>query len=277
MTEPKHFPNQPTPVPDAITEWLESNQWPSKRKQPGTYKASDALKCMRKVYYQRRPDEYPVDDDLPLGLFEQGNNTERSFVRAMRHAYGAGQVVGEVAENDGQPWVRVEIDAGDDTILVRGYPDCIVLRYNQEPWVLYEVKSKSKTWDGMTASKYHAGQLVVYWKALEPEHARLVYVSRNDVEDNKEFEFAAMEAAWSDVKAWFRRLYLFELEDQVPPAVPSSDFDCSFCPYSSTGKVKGEDICPQDGGWGGDEKPWHRAETPKWLKDASTPEEPNND
>lgn len=243
MTEPYKHPDTPTPGGEVLQDHFEAQQWESSRKPKSIFKASDTFKCQTQIFYQRRPDEYPVDEDLPLGLFEQGENTERSFVRALGREYGGGNVVGEKTPDDEQPWCRVEIesegDNGEDRVIqVRGMPDALVLSYNLDPFLLYEVKSKSKLWDGLDATNYHVGQAAVYKKALAPEHARLIYLSRNNLHDDAdppEFDLDTdydWPDLWRRVEEYYRELDEYDRRDEVPPPSPTASFQCKFCPYA---------------------------------------------
>jgi CRISPR/Cas system-associated exonuclease Cas4 (RecB family) len=252
-------PNEPEAVSDAATgeELLNAlsndsfETWHDQRErrkniengkahynQPGNvppamqHRPSSLAVCSRKIAY--RQTNAPSESDSPTGIFWMGTKFEEKiilpYLREIASAHG------RYGTND--MWVEFEIETDSEPLTIRGSTDPVITDRQGRPVLPTEVKSTSSV-DHLDEPRVeHRAQLHAYLEGLSRKYDReirtgaIIYGSREDFEV-KVFPVQFDPDFWEDtVLGWASEHTEYRLQEQLPPADPTHDWECKFCDYA---------------------------------------------
>jgi len=210
-------------ISDEFLEILqEEEKKEPKERKVGEYYASSALMCKRSSFYSffNCPKERPP----PKGIYILGRRVEDIYYEKLKEKYSY------YLKND----IRTRLVINDE-IEVVGFTDPVILGDNLEAKVVLEIKSRGGRWYVPEPNTHHVAQLLIYLRALRCTDGRLVYISRENLENIKEFQIdplsAEMVELWEKVKSWYIDLHKYVKTETLPPAVPEESWQCSYCDY----------------------------------------------
>lgn len=198
-------------------------------KPPERHAPSELQQCHRKTWYDRL--NAPEEDTTPEGLFRFGDDFEQNVIvpylqdRVPERFYIQNSI-----------WIDCKLTVNDTTLRVRGSTDPAIVTAESDPLLVTEVKTTSSV-DHLTEPKpHHLAQLHAYLYALNKEydypveHGLLLYGSR-DTLDIKVFPVTFDEEAWMEVGEWMMTQTQYQATDELPPADPEFEWECSYCSY----------------------------------------------
>lgn len=145
---------------------------PYHKREVGVYHASMSGKCVRRLYFDFVEDAMPGASAWPH--FELGHRIESVVQTALEDQHGPHRVKQDIP---------IKIESNDlDWILV-GRTDPVVLDDNLEIDTLWEVKStKNISYVSDEPKPEHVHQVHCYMTGLEQFDAKIIYVSKYDLE-----------------------------------------------------------------------------------------------
>lgn len=203
---------------------------PAKRPDPERHKPSQLLRCPRLAVYRRR--NAPKESRAPNGLFWAGSEIEEQIVVPFLQA-----VTPEDIYLQNSMWVDETIDDDvEESLVVRGVTDPVLVTGEAEPLVVTEVKSTTSVEHRSSPSKHHRAQLMSYLYALNQQHDHtitgiLLYLDRETFELKSFYEEFAPEFWHGEVVPWMVEITGYEQRDELPPASPLYGWECEYCDY----------------------------------------------
>lgn len=203
-----------------------------RKPQPATrHSPSRLLKCHRQTYYQQR--NAPEETADPNGIFWVGSRFEEDIiVPFLREA-----VAGENEYVTNSLWIdfTVATDAGE--LRIKGETDPVIVTSEYEPILLTEIKTKDSLEHTSEPNRHHRAQVHAYMKGLSEKHdqnvseAVILYASRKTL-DVQPFHVEFDPWFWRQtVLNWAETNTTYRLREELPPADPEYDWECSFCAY----------------------------------------------
>ncbi len=110
-----------------------------------------------------------------------------------------------------------------------------------EPELVYEFKS-SAAGENAVAGSHHKHQAAIYAHFLNVDKIRIAQPARDDILDCGETVVdGEVDRLWKESEQYFDILHNVVNSNDLPPASPIMEMECSYCPFKSQ--------CVQDGGW----------------------------
>lgn len=229
---------------DKFRKWYRERQWRRNIKNgqpylngqgrvpaPERHSPSQLLQCHRKLLY--RQENAPAEQPDPHGIFWFGMRFEKDVLFPFLEQV----VTGEQTYVQNSIWIdfTVETEAGE--LRFKGSTDPVIVTADAKPVLLTEIKTKSSTDDITEPDPHHRAQVHVYLAGLsekfdkELSDAVLVYGGR-EAFGLKTFHVEFDADFWNDVVLdWASTHTQFRVDDDLPPANPEYDWECSFCSY----------------------------------------------
>lgn len=199
-------------------------------KPPERHTPSKLLQCHRKASYDRQ--NAPCEGTPPQGLFWIGTEFEEQVIVPYLQ-----DIVPDDLYVQNSLWIDTTITASDADLQLRGSTDPAIVTADADPVLLTEIKTTTSL-DHLTMPKpHHRAQLHAYLAALNDEHDHsitnglIIYGSRKTL-DIKVFPVAFDNEFWrKTVVEWMAEQTAYEQADELPPADPETDWECSYCSY----------------------------------------------
>lgn len=207
----------------------EESDWHADRED--VYHASKAGLCHRQEWFKMQG----YEEDLPYGLFEVANRVEDIVTDALREHWDGTFVFQDLP---------VMHDLGDFKIV--GRTDPVVMLWNLDVHILYEVKSASQRslkYGYADVKHNYALQAALYADKLDPDRTLIVRPGRDDVTDwgsERELSDAEISKLVDEAHDWFRAFHEIDPDGEPPPADPKASV-CDWCDFNEE--------CPEYGGW----------------------------
>ena len=229
---------------DAFDEWYQDRQFtenirngtpyfngPSEVKPPDRQSPSSLLQCHRKKFYNEL--NAPAEEGDPRGIFWIGSRFEEEVALPFLREAVAG--TDEYVTNS--LWVDFTVQTEAGEVQIRGETDPVIVDPDSKPKVLTEIKSKKSVSDVETPSSHHRAQAHAYMYGLSQEYDRqltdalIIYGGRTNL-NIQPFHVTFDPVFWRQtVLDWAAEHTSYRLRDELPPADPEHDWECTFCSY----------------------------------------------
>jgi len=226
-----------------FTEWFKEQQFaenilkgqayfngPSPAKDPERHSPSKLLHCHRKASYDRQ--NAPKEGTSPDGLFWIGSEFEEQIIVPFLQD----TVTTEETYVQNSVWIDSELMVNGESLRIRGSTDPVVVTADADPLFVTEIKTTSNLEHLSGPKPYHRAQLHAYLYALNEDYdypitdGMIVYGSRTTF-DIEAFHVEFDPEFWERITEWMVEQTLYEQEDELPPAEPERDWECSYCSY----------------------------------------------
>ncbi len=204
---------------------------PSDPKPPERHSPSSLLQCHRKTFYKQL--NAPAESPDPEGIFWIGSRFEEDVALPFLRETVTG--TDEYVANS--LWVdfTVQTDAGE--INIKGKTDPVIVDADSKPRLLTEIKTKKSVGDLETPSSHHRAQAHAYMYGLSEKHeenitdAIILYGGRTNL-NIQPFHINFDPVFWRrTVLKWAAKHTTYRLHEELPPADPEHDWECTFCSY----------------------------------------------
>lgn len=228
---------------DAFQDWYHDRQFaanilegkpyfngPSPAKDPERYSPSGLLTCHRKASYKRQ--NAPREGAPPEGLFWIGSEfEERVIVPFLQDV-----VTSDETYVQNSVWVDADIPGDGHTLRIRGSTDPVLVTADAKPQVVTEIKTTSSLEHLSGPKPTHKAQLHAYLYALNEEYDHtidrgIVVYGCRETFDIRAFTVEFDEAFWATIVDWMATHADYERNDELPPASPERDWECSYCSF----------------------------------------------
>lgn len=198
---------------------------------PNRHSPSQLLQCHRKTIYNQL--NAPAEQRDPQGIFWIGSRFEEDVALPFLREAIAG--ADEYVTNS--LWVdfTVRTDAGD--LHIKGETDPVIVDANCKPLVLTEIKTKESVEEVETPSSHHRAQAHAYMYGLSEKYDRdvtdafVLYGGRTNL-DIQPFHVTFDPVFWRQtVVEWAAQHTSYRLREELPPADPELNWECTFCSY----------------------------------------------
>lgn len=230
--------------PESFREWYQEYQieqnllngnpyfnTPPQEKAPTHHTPSRLLECHRKAFYHRR--NAPREGDAPAGVFWLGSRIEEDLIVPYLRA-----IVPDGLYIQNSLWINTELDHEEQPLQLRGATDPAVVEPDGSPILVTEIKTTSNIDQRTEPQRQHLAQLHAYLYGLNQEYEHkvtdgvIIYVDRKSLAV-KHFPVTFNEEIWHDVRAWMAAQTPYEAADELPPAEPTTEWECSYCAYAN--------------------------------------------
>jgi len=203
---------------------------PSPPKVPEKHTPSKLLQCHRKASYDRQ--NAPSEGTPPQGLFWIGSEFEKQVVVPFLQD----AVTTEETYVQNSVWIDTELTVQGKELRIRGSTDPAIVTPDADPVFVTEIKTTTDL-DHLSRPKpHHKAQLHAYLYALNEENdhpiqdGMVVYGSRTTF-DIEAFHVEFDPEFWERVTEWMATQTEYEDDEEMPPADPERDWECSYCSY----------------------------------------------
>jgi len=229
---------------EAFDEWHRERQFtknirtgtpyfngPSSIKPPERHSPSSLLQCNRKTVYKQL--NTPVEKEDPAGIFWIGSQFEEGialpFLRDL------------VSDSDeyvtNSLWVNYTVETDVGEIHIKGETDPVVVDSDGKPLLITEIKTRKSVDSDGTPSRHHRAQAHAYMKGLSEKYDRnvidaiILYGGRTNL--NIQAHHIRFDPVFwrRTVINWAETHTSYRLDDELPPAEPEYEWECTFCPY----------------------------------------------
>jgi CRISPR/Cas system-associated exonuclease Cas4 (RecB family) len=216
---------------------------PPQMKSPGEFRASELLKCHRKIYYKHL--NAPQEQDDPDGIFWIGTQFEEELAEPFLRDV----VMDQNAYVRNGMWASFTLDTDVGEIKVNGSTDPVIINPEGHPLTVSEIKTTTSIEYIDKAKRHHKAQLHAYLYGLSENEDRdvsegvVLYAARKSL-DTKMFHVSFDEEFWSEIKDWLKQNKAYRDNGKLPPADPEMDWECEYCDYKNRcgkGEVDYED------------------------------------
>lgn len=204
---------------------------PSKIKSPTRLSPSRLLQCQRKSFYTQL--NAPEESSDPRGIFYFGSRFENDIVIPFFEEVA--QEYNKYVTNS--LWVDFTEKTENSEIRIKGETDPVIVDQYAEPVLLSEIKTKRSIEDLESPNQHHLAQIHAYMRGLSEKYDRevseaiILYGSRTTL-DIQVFHIEFDRSFWNDtVLEWAANHTEYRLADELPPAEPEYDWECSFCSF----------------------------------------------
>jgi len=225
-----------------FTEWYSEQQFqtnilegqayfngPSPPKDPDRHSPSKLLQCHRKASYARQ--NAPREGTPPEGLFWIGSEFEEEVIVPFLQ-----DITTPETYVTNSLWIDAEIVVDGTTLQLRGSTDPAIVTSEADPVLLTEIKTTSSLDHLSEPKEHHRAQLHTYLYALNEEHqydirtGLIVYGCRKTL-DIEVFHVEFDAEFWGEVVEWMAEQTAYEQADELPPATPEREWECSYCSF----------------------------------------------
>jgi CRISPR/Cas system-associated exonuclease Cas4 (RecB family) len=198
---------------------------------PTRHSPSTLLQCHRKIAYRQL--NAPAEQPDPEGIFWVGIRFEEDIALPFLQE----AVTGPDTYACNSLWVdfTAETDTGD--LHIKGETDPVIVDSDGEPLLLTEIKTKRSVDNVDAPNRHHRAQAHAYMRGLSEKYDRpvtnavILYGGRTSL-DVRCFHIEFDPAFWTEiVLEWAERHTSYRLNDELPPAEPTFDWECTFCSY----------------------------------------------
>jgi CRISPR-associated exonuclease Cas4 len=229
---------------EVFDEWYQSREFrrniengtpyfngPSNTKPASRHSPSSLLQCHRKTFYKQL--NAPRENKEPTGIFWIGTHFEEDIALPfLREA-----VVGENQFVTNSVWVDFNVETKAGELRIKGETDPVIVNADSEPLILTEIKTKKSVGELNSPSSHHKAQAHAYMKGLTKKFDRkitdtlIIYGGRKNL-DIRSFHVKFDPVFWRQtVVNWAAQHTSYRLRDELPPADPEHDWECTFCSY----------------------------------------------
>ena len=230
--------------PDRFSAWYQERQFrqniengqpyfnsSSPVPEPTRHSPSNLLQCHRKLYYRQY--NAPEEQSDPDGIYWFGTRFEEDIICPFLER----AVTGPDTYVRNSIWVDFTVETQGLDIQIKGVTDPVMVDSKSVPILPTEIKSKSSVEGLKSPNKQHRAQIHAYMAGLSTKYeiqvrdAILIYGSRNSFRINP-FHIEFDEEFWeTTVLQWAADHTQYRLNEQLPPAEPSSSWECKYCDY----------------------------------------------
>lgn len=204
---------------------------PSKPPDPERHSPSSLLRCHRKRVY--RAFNAPEEQSRPNGIFWVGSKIEeRVILPFLREKVATADTY---VQNS--IWVDYHVETDVGRLQFKGETDPLIVDANGVPLLPTEIKTKAAVDSISSPSGSHRAQLHAYMLGLSEKfdikirEGVILYCSRKSF-DVRVFHIEFDEEFWdSTVLEWAIAQTQYRLRDELPPAIPESEWECRYCSY----------------------------------------------
>jgi hypothetical protein len=228
----------------AFREWFQEREFarniregtpyfngPSQVKKPTRHSPSRLLQCQRKTVYKELNATEETSD--PNGRFWFGSRFEEDIILPFLQE----AVTGEDEYVTNSLWIDFTVDSEVGDLRIKGSTDPVIVDEDSQPLLLFEIKTKRSVEDVKSPNRHHKAQAHAYMKGLSEEYSRttseaiILYGSRTSF-DIKSFCIEFDPWFWRQtVLDWAETQSSYRVNEELPPATPEYDWECTFCPY----------------------------------------------
>ena len=134
-------------------------------------------------------------------------------------------------------WVDFKVTTSKDELHFKGETDPVFVDAGSDPHLLTEIKTTSSAGKLQEARPSHRAQVHVYMRGLSEQYdtsvrdAIVIYGNRKML-DVRSFHVPFNPDFWhNSVIEWATKNTEHRRNQELPPARPETDWECSYCPY----------------------------------------------
>lgn len=203
---------------------------PSPTPAPERHSPSRLLQCHRRTLYQLK--NAPVESPSPKGSYWFGSQFETEIVLPFLRS-----LVGAEFYVRNSMWIDFKIRSSGDELHFKGETDPVLVDDESNPHLLTEIKTTSSVENLQEARPSHKAQAHVYMHGLSEQYdtsvedAVVIYGDRKTF-DVRSFYIPFSSEFWhNSVLEWASENSEYRRNQELPPARPETDWECSYCPY----------------------------------------------
>lgn len=203
---------------------------PSSSLLPERHSPSRVLQCHRRTIYQL--ENAPAETPHPKGIYWLGTQFETDIALPFLR-----DLAGPEFYLRNSMWIDFEIDSSHDKLHFKGETDPVFVDENSNPHLLTEIKTTSSVEKLRKAKPSHKAQAHVYMHGLSKKYdtsvkdAVIIYGDRKTF-DVRSFHISFDTEFWhNSVLDWTAKNTEYRRTEELPPARPETDWECSYCPY----------------------------------------------
>lgn len=197
---------------------------------PKRHSPSRLLQCHRRTLYQLQ--NAPAETPLPKGIYWSGSRFETDIALPFLRS-----LVGPEFYIRNSMWVGFKINFSGDELHFKGETDPVLVDAESDPHLLTEIKTTSSVERLQEAKRSHKAQAHVYMYGLSQQYetsvdnAVILYGDRKTF-DVRSFNIPFDSEFWhGSVLNWAAENTEYRRNQELPPARPETDWECSYCPY----------------------------------------------
>lgn len=203
---------------------------PSPALPPERHSPSRLLQCHRRAVYQLQ--NAPAETSTAHGIYWFGSRFETDIVLPFLRSLADPEFY---VRNS--MWIDFKISLSEDELHFKGETDPVFVDAESDPHFLTEIKTTSSVEKLQEARRSHKAQVHVYMHGLSQKYdtsvkdAVIIYGDRKTF-DVRSFHISFDPEFWhNSVLDWAAKNSEYRRTEELPPARPETDWECSYCPY----------------------------------------------